>query len=168
MQTLSLVVQACATSFALIPIFVLKDSDYCDSSSGQFLQQLPHRGRHFSITRHDHSPFQIFPERSRDDAPALQRRRHRPADLDDAPLAGQRQCCHSVGPRAGHDEMVLPTNQDADHGMSGVQPRVGNGAADGKMINDLARKLARILAPRSIIILLLELSRAGRMFLAGL
>jgi hypothetical protein len=137
------------------------------SSRRQFLKQLRHAGCEFTVARHDHSPCEIFPERASDDAPTLQGGWRRLPDLDDGPMTSQRQCCLSIGRRTAHDEVIVAAHEDADHAASGLEPRIGNGAADGKVIDDLAREIARILARRRIFLFLLKRLPVRGMLFAG-
>jgi hypothetical protein len=88
-------------------------------------------------------------------------------DLYDGPMPGQRQGSRSIRHRPAHDEVVVAAHQDADHEVSGPEPRIGNGAADGEVVDDLAREFARILVRQRIVHFLLELFRICRMLFAG-
>ena len=50
---------------------------------------------------------------------------------------------------------------------SGLKPRIGNGAANGEMIDDLARELTGIVASKLRVLFFLNLFRGSGMLFAG-
>jgi hypothetical protein len=82
-------------------------------------------------------------------------------------MLGQRQCGRLIRRRAVYNEVVISAHKDADHLDSGLEPRVGNGAADGEMIDDLARESLRILVRRRINFVPLKSLLVFEMLFAG-
>ena len=52
-------------------------------------------------------------------------------------MPGKSQRGRSVRQWTSDDEVIIPQHQNADHFASTPNPRIGNGAADGEVIDDL-------------------------------
>jgi hypothetical protein len=117
-----------------------------NSPRRQLLQQLRYAWCELAIAWDDHCPFQVFPELSRANAPPLQSDRRRLPNLYERPVPGKGQRRLSIREWAAHDEVIVPMHQNSDHGDSRFEPRIGNGAADCKMIDHLPREFAGIRA----------------------
>jgi hypothetical protein len=120
-----------------------------NSPRRQFLQQLRYAWCDLALAQNDYCPFQAFPKFTRANAPSLQGDRRRLPNLYEGPVPGKGQRRLSIRKWAAHDEVIVPQHQNSDHRVSRLEPRIGNGAADCKMIDHLPREFAGIFSRSS-------------------
>ncbi len=136
-----------------------------NSPRRQLLQQLRHGWCNLTIARDDHCPFKVFSELSRANAPSLQSDRRRLPNLYEGPVPGKSQCRLSIRTWTAHNEVIVPKHQNADHAVSCLEPRIGNGAADCKVIDHLLREFAGISGRSSFHFVHTDLPQARKMLL---
>jgi hypothetical protein len=116
------------------------------TTGGELREQPGYRWRDFSIARDAHRPLQIFAELPGADPPLSQRDRRLLGNLYDRPVTSECEGGGAVWQRSVHDEMIVADNQDADHGVLGLKPRIVNGAANREVVDHLLRERTGILA----------------------
>src|ERR1700691_1344076 len=87
-----------------------------DSSRRQLLQQPRHCGRHLTVSRCDDRPLQVLSKLAGDDAPSIERGRHRRPNLNEGPMPNERECDFAIRQWAAHYEMIVAMYQNAHHG----------------------------------------------------
>jgi len=105
-----------------------------DSPCRKLVKQLPHSRRYLSLSRYDHSPFQVLPELSGDDLPPIKVWRRFRSDLNERPMTNQRQCGTPVGQRTADDEVIVAMNQNSHHGD--LRPRLADRKRDMQSRSD--------------------------------
>ena len=80
-------------------------------------------------------------------------------------MPSQSQRGRSIRQWTAHDEVVVPKHQNADHLPSTLNSRIGNGAADGEVIDDLLWQQAGILPLSGWPVVLLGLPHFGRLII---
>jgi hypothetical protein len=85
------------------------------SSRRQLVEQRRHGGRYVTVSGYDNCPSQILAESLSYDAPSIERRRCRRADLNHRPVSNQGERILSAWQWTADDEMVVPMHKNADH-----------------------------------------------------
>jgi hypothetical protein len=87
-----------------------------DSSSRQLIEQLSNGRQNLTCIWDENGPFKVSPIFPGANSPRFQLGGGRRSNLNQGPMSGKGQRGLTIRQGAANDEMIIPVDQDADHG----------------------------------------------------